>query len=299
MGEVESYDVAVSFADAQRDAVDEMVAACRQRGLTVLHEPEQTHDWWASKGAGDLPDVQVRFFLPFVSDVDEFIAAMMLAVRAGDRHVLPVLVGGVKVPVDLLHPHVTYLRANEYQPQQLADGLAERVERAEAAGWDRARLADVVTSARETELATDRLPSDFSRYAEQDAAMRYLGEQLAAAVPALRRRGFAGTAYRGDGRIALRIERSGDTVYALDIQRGGIGGDETVNFVVGQHDVGSACTNGWARPVYDTDAGVAKLELHDRSVLGHGDSEPRTYSREELFVALWARIDNVLTATVG
>ena len=296
--EVESYDVAVSFADAQGDAVEELVAACRQRGLTVLHGPEQTHDWWSRKGAGDLPDVRVRFFLPFVSDVDDFAIAMLRAVRAGDGHVLPVLVGGVAVPADLVHPHVTYLRTSEHQPHQFAEALADRVERAEAAGWDMARLADVVTRARETEPVEPRVPADFSRYAEQDAAMRYLGEQFAAAVPGLRRRGFTGTAYRGDTRIALRIERAGDTVYALDIQRGGIGGDETLNFVVGQHDVGSACTNGWVRPVYDADAGAARLELHDRSVFGRGDTEPRVYSRDELFTALWERINAVLTATI-
>jgi len=296
--EVESYDVAVSFADAQGDAVEELVAACRQRGLTVLHGGEQTHDWWARKGAGDLPDVRVRFFLPLVSDVDDFAIVMLRAVKAGDGHVLPALVGGVAVPADLLHPHVTYLRINEHQPHQFAEALADRVERAEAAGWDLARLADVVTRAREIEPAGPCVPADFSRYAEQDGAMRYLGEQFAAAVPGLRGRGFAGTAYRGDTRIALRVERAGDTVYALDIQRGGIGGDETLNFVVGQHDTGSACTNGWARPVYDADAGMAKLELHDRSVFGHGDTEPRVYSREELFAALWERVNTVLAATI-
>ncbi|MGH3757113.1 hypothetical protein [Actinophytocola sp.] len=299
MREVASYDVTVSFADEQRSAVEAVVEACRQRGLTVLHGSEQTHEWWAHKGEGDLPDVLVRFFVPFVSTVDEFTAAMLRAVRAGDRHVLPVLVWDVAVPPDLLHPHVTYLRGAEHEPNQLAEALASRVERAEAAGWDRAGLATVVTRARENEPAGEHVPATFSRYVEQDAAMRYLGEQFAAAVPRLRRRGFVGTAHRGGSRIALRIERAGDTVYALDIQRGGIGGDETVNFVVGRHDAGSACTNGWARPVYDAEAGVAKLELHDRSVFGHGAGEPRTYTREELFTALWQRINTVLTATAG
>jgi hypothetical protein len=102
----------------------------------------------------------------------------------------------------------------------------------------------------------------------------------------------------GDSRIALRVERAGDTVYALDIQRGGIGGDETVNFVVGRHDAGSACSNGWARPVHDTESGAAVLELHDLSVLGSGTTDPRTYRKEDLFTALWQRINAVLASTV-
>lgn len=294
MNEVVSYDVAMSFADGQRAEAEDVVTECRERGLTVLDSPEHTHEWWARKSAGDLPAAEVCFFVPLVSAVDEFTTAALRAAKAGDRHVLPVLVGDVAVPADLLHPHVTYPHAGD----GLAEALVARVEQAESAGWRRARLADVVTAALAPEpaAAAKPVPNAFSRYAEQDATMRYLGEQLVAAVPALGSRGFAATAHRGDTRIALRVERAGDTVYALDIQRGGIGGDETVNFVVGLHDAASACTNGWARPVYDD--GRPKLELHDRSVFGAGDLEPRTYTREELFTALWQRIETVLAATV-
>ncbi len=54
-----SYDIAVSFAEEQRFAVEEMVEACRQRGLTVLDGQRPARG-------------KVRFFLPFVSTVDEF-----------------------------------------------------------------------------------------------------------------------------------------------------------------------------------------------------------------------------------
>lgn len=299
MNEVASYDIAVSFDDARRAAVGEVVEACRQRGLTVLHGHEHSHDWWAHKTEGDLPDAEVRFFVPFLSTVDDFAAAVLRAVKEGDWHVLPVLLDDVAVPADLLHPHVTYVRGGTGEPDRIAEALANRVEQAESAGWDRARLTTAIAGLRATEPpAAAAAPETFSRYAEQDAALRYLGEQFAAAMPALRKRGFVGTAHRGASRIVLRVERAGDTVYALDIQRGGIGGDETVNFVVGRHDQDSACTNGWARPVYDAEAGTAKLELHDRSVLGR-DGGPRNYTCEELFAALWQRIGDVLTATAG
>ncbi len=62
--------------------------------------------------------------------------------------------------------------------------------------------------------------------------MRYLGEQFAAALPELAGAVSPAPCTVDDTKIALRVERAGDTVYALDIQRGGIGGDETVNFVV-------------------------------------------------------------------
>lgn len=298
MSDGASYDIAVSFAEEQRSYVVDVVEACRQRGMTVLYGPEHVHDWWARKGEGDLPDARVRFFVPFVSTVEEFVAAMLRAVKAGDAHVLPVLVGDVAVPADLLHPQVSYLRGVEYQADQLAAALAGRVERAEETDQKWARLAAVVIQARETRAPT-AVPVSFSRYAEQDAALRYLGEQFAAAAPGLARRGFVGSVHRGDSRVAVRIERAGDTVYALDIQRGGIGGDDTVNFVLGRHDPGSVCSNGWARPVYDVQAGAPKLELHDLSVLGGSNGESRTYTKEELFTALWQRVDAGLSVTVG
>ncbi|HEY0499829.1 MAG TPA: hypothetical protein VGD48_29050 [Kutzneria sp.] len=281
------YDVAVSFAEEQRDAVGQWVEAWRQRGLTVLHGPDQTHEWWSHKESGDLPDARVRFFVPFLSSVDDFASAMLRAVKSGDENVLPVLVGSVAVPGSLLHPHVAYLRDSD----DLTESLAARIEASSAP----TPVASIVSTAKEFVAS---VPPTFSRYAEQEAALRYLGEQFAAALPGLGRRGFAGSVHVGDSRIAVRVERAGDTVYALDIQRGGIGGDETVNFVVGRHDAGSACSNGWARPVYDVSAGAALLELHDLSVLGRG-TEPRSYRREDLFTALWQRINTVLASTVG
>ncbi len=120
------YDIAVSFADDI--VVEEVVEACRQRGLTVLYGPDQTHEWWAHKSAGDLPDARIRFFVPFVSAIDDFTSAMLRAVKAGDQHVLPVLASNVEVPAESLHPHVSYLRVND----RLAAALASRVERAES-----------------------------------------------------------------------------------------------------------------------------------------------------------------------
>ena len=53
---------------------------------------------------------QTRFFVPFLSTeylskpipMDEFSSAMMTAVKQGDGYILPVLVGDVRVPADLL-----------------------------------------------------------------------------------------------------------------------------------------------------------------------------------------------------
>lgn len=183
-GVIESatYDIAVSFAEEQRAVVDEVVEACRQRGLTVLE-------------GNDLPQAQVRFFVPFVSTVDELTAT-------GDEHVLPVLTGDAP-------ESSTYLRADE----GLVDALVSRVEAAETEGRDRVSVAEVAT------------PADVTTPAEEPApnALRALAEQFAAAGTS---RDLGGTIHLGDTTIAVRVERAGDTVYAVEAR------DKTVNFVV-------------------------------------------------------------------
>jgi hypothetical protein len=304
MNDVASYDIAVSFADERRSYVEEVVEACKQRGIAVCYDRDKTNEWWARNIRGDhgaVEAAEIRYFVPFISteylakpsQVDEFAVAMMTAVKLGAEHVLPVLVGDAPVPAELLHPHIGYLRSEEHPPEQLAEQLAARIDRAAAAGQQPRALTDVVTDALRPSQPV-AIPADFSKYGEQEQALRYLGEQFQAAAPRLRSRGFVATVRRTESLVAIRIERRGDTVYALDIQRGGMGGDETVNFVVGLHDASSTCSNGWARPVYDQDAGVAKLEMHDLSVFGNFNSETRGYTRDELFSALWQRITGLL-----
>jgi hypothetical protein len=192
-----TYDIAVSFAEDQRAVADEVVEACRQRGLTVLENHDQ-------------PDAQVRFFVPFVSTVDDLVA------QSGDEHVLPVLTG--EVPASSPRP---YLQADE----GLVDVLVSRVEAAETAGRDRVSVADVATA---VEVAAEVEVAATVEEPAQDP-LRALAEQFAAASPELAKRGLAGTVHLGDTTIAVRVEREDDTVYALEVHRGG---DETVNFVV-------------------------------------------------------------------
>ncbi|HEY2058565.1 MAG TPA: hypothetical protein VGH57_09355, partial [Amycolatopsis sp.] len=104
--------------------------------------------------------------------------------------------------------------------------------------------------------------------------------------------GFVGTVRRGDAKIAVRIERQGQTVYGLDIEKGGPFGDSSLNFVVGTHHMraGGNSSNGHATPFFDREAQTPKLKMMDLSVFGSMGSSDRTYTKEEFFTALWDRI---------
>ena len=97
------------------------------------------------------------------------------------------------------------------------------------------------------------VPSDFSKYEELESVFDYFGDQFQAAVPQLRPRGFIGTVNRTHDRLSIRIEQRGQTVYALDIGKGGSWGDDMLTFAVGQHSsrtLSSTSCLTWNWPPY-------------------------------------------------
>ena len=299
-GQNEYYDLAVSFAGEHRDYVEQMVRACEDLGLHVFYDRDTSNEWWGKNFIREQRKVygsQTRYFVPFISSeylskpipMDEFSAAMMTAVKQGDGYVLPVLIGDVQVPRDLLHPHIHYLRADDFTPQQLAAQLQARVKHAEASGQEARSITRVVQEAMEVRLPKV-VPADFSKYEELGVVFEYLADQFSAAAPQLRARGFIGTVNRNQDRISIRIEYRGRTVYSLDIYRGGSTGDDKLTFGLDHHRGLSSGINGWAEPFFDKQAGHPKLKMTDLSILGNFSVGERVLSKEELFRELWDRI---------
>lgn len=98
--------------------------------------------------------------------------------------------------------------------------------------------------------------------------------------------------------MVIRIERSGKTVYALDINRGGSFGDDKLEFGLGCHRLGNSGINGWAEPYFDRELGQAKLAMMDFSLLESFGGQSNL-TKEELFSALWDRIVDVLDTEAG
>jgi hypothetical protein len=138
LARAEEYDVAVSYAHPQVSYVEGVVAAARARQLRVFYDKDMTHAWWGRNFIAEGRRIYGRrawHFVPFLSteylqaprNLDAFAAAMSAAVERGDDYILPVLVGAVRVPHEMLHPHVGYLRAEDHSPPVLADALLAKV----------------------------------------------------------------------------------------------------------------------------------------------------------------------------
>jgi len=294
------YDLAFSFAGEHRDYVEQTKAECERLGLHVFYDRDKNNEWWGKNFIVEQRRVygsQTRFFVPFISTeyfakpipADEFQSAMMTAVKQGDDYVLPVLIGEVQVPSELLRPHIHYLRVEDYAPAELAREMQRRVGAGRITGQPARDIGEVVQEAGRVRLPKVA-PTSFSKYRELQVAFDYFVTQFEAAVGQLTELGFVGTVERLERRLVIRIERAGDTVYALDIDKGGSFGDDKLEFGIGRHRLGGNGINGYARPFFDKDAGHPMLEMTDFSVLGSLGAGTQQLTKEELFDKLWNRI---------
>ncbi|MFI5954935.1 TIR domain-containing protein [Cryptosporangium sp. NPDC051539] len=299
MADDDLYDFAFSFAGEHRQYVEATRNACEALGLKVFYDRDMNNEWWGKNFIVEQRKVygsRTKYFVPFISTeyltkpipTDEFQAAMMTAVKQGDGYILPVLIGNVEVPVELLHPHIHYLKADDYSPEQLAQQMQQRLGGAGAAQPAR-EIVEVVNEVLALPMP-NVVPQSFSKYKELRVVFDFLAAQFERAVAQLNAHGFVGTVEKLERKLIIRIERSGQTVYALDINRGGNMGDDKLEFALDQNRLGGGGINGWAEPYFDKDAGAAKLDMMDLSILGNGTGQSRTFTKEEFFVELWKRI---------
>jgi hypothetical protein len=293
------YDLAVSFAGEHRDYVEQTVRACEEFGLLVFYDRNMSNEWWGRNFIREQRTVygsRTQYFVPFISTeylakpipMDEFSSAMMTAVKEGDGYILPVLIGDVQVPPNLLHPHIHYLRAEDYTPNRLAEQLRAKVVQAKSSGQSARSIDDVVQEAMEVRLPRV-VPAEFSKYQELQSVFDFLRDQFQSAVPRLRPLGFIGTVTRSDNQICVRVESRTQTVYSLDITKGGSWGDDKLTFAVGRHRMPGNATNGWVTPFFDKLVGHPKLKMFNLSVFPQPETE-REFTKEELFEALWDRM---------
>jgi len=219
--------------------------------------------------------------------MDEFSAAMMTAVKQGDGYILPVLMGDVQVPPDLLHPHVHYLRAENYTPEQLADELVRKVGQAKSSGQKPAEISAVVERALSIRLPKV-VPGNWSKYRELDQIFEYLTRQFTEGARQLEPQGFIGTVKAGSDRLSVRVERAGQTVAGIDIHKGTQMGDDHLTWLVGRRfDISSNGFNGWATPVYNKEQGITQVQVSDFGGLSQNE---QALSYEEFFDNLWSKV---------
>jgi hypothetical protein len=297
------HDVAFSFAGEQRDYVEQVKAACDALGIDAFYDRDHEVAFWGKNSIVEFRKAyggtRARYVVAFISreylnkryPMDELRAALLRSITEPDDYLLPITFGDVEIPPELIDPAVLRLRAEDYPPAALAAAIQQRVAKVKSDGQPPLELAPVAPEASPLRLPVTT-PDDFSVYEELRRVLEYLGQRFQAAAQELRTTGFTCTVERTDSDVRIRIERRQRLVYGLDIQRGRPSRDDALNFVV----VGPGrittdhSSNGWAKPYFDLDDDMVKLEMHDVSVLSSFSGATTRYTKEEFFDALWNRI---------
>jgi TIR domain len=290
------YDLAVSFAGEHRDYVSRTVEACKQLGLQVFYDKDMNNEWWGKNFIRQQRDVyssKTRFFVPFISTeylnkpipMDEFEAAMMTAVKQGEGYILPVLMDDAQVPADLLHPHIHYLRARDFTPEQLAEELQKRVG---ASGQPPTEIGPVVEHALHLRMPKV-VPTSWSKYDELDRIFERVVAGFKQGAEQLKQQGFACNVRERPDHLIVRVERGGDTVAGLDVHRGTQMGDDHITWSTNYTTGGSSSFNGWATPAFDKDHSEAVVEVSDMAGVMTGQGEGAVIY-DQFVALLWEKL---------
>jgi hypothetical protein len=302
------YDIAVSFAGAQRTLVEPVVRACQDAGLTVFYDRDNTVEFWGRNFITGMREIyggtRARYVVPFLSEeylasaypMDEFTTAMQRAIEiSADSYLLPIIIGSVQVPSELLNPAIAYLRLEDHTPGQLAQIIAARVGAARERHQEPREVMGVVDDTFGVRLP--RLPpTAFSPLETLENALARVGALFQGAADQLTPFGMRCLVRVSGTAVDVRVERQGGPVCRLRLYfDDGIGGDRLLMAFQWPVIIGNG-HNGWVTAEWDTDAGRPGLQFTDLALAG---GPPSIVTADELFHRLWGKIVEYLECVRG
>jgi len=136
----------------------------------------------------------------------------------------------------------------------------------------------------------------FNPYKVRDEWIEYISSNLREAIEGEDSLDFYSEDVEGQRQI--RILRNQDTIYSLNIKKGGFGsGDAGISFsyATGRMISISGGINAWGQFKWDAAKDLVVLELHDISLLSSFISgDAKEYTKEEFLAALWNKIRSVI-----
>ncbi len=293
------YDLAVSFADEQRPYVECVVRACEAHGLRVFYDRNKTVDFWGRNFIREFRAVyggtQARHFVPFLSNdyltkpypMDEFNVAILQALKRGDDdYILPIMVGPVQIPADLLSPAIGFLRAEDHSAEDLAEIIVERVQAAQR--QEPRDVAEVVEKALQVRLPRIA-PASFSPYDTLEATLARVGERFKQESAQLEPYGLKCQVRTSESSVDVRVEERGQQICGLRVRFGDSFGEDKLAVSCAWPRITGDGINGWVAAVWDSVSGQAKLKYTDFALTARGQ-EKTVISADEFFDVLWGKI---------
>ncbi|MFJ7212898.1 TIR domain-containing protein [Amycolatopsis sp. NPDC098790] len=288
----------MSFAGAQRSLAKQFAHECESLGLSVFFDENVTEDMWGRDFITEFRRVYggglARYVVPFFSaeyfdsayPMDELYAAIAHGIqREEDAYVLPVTVGDVQIPENLVRPSIGYLRSENYSVERLAQIAVKRV--SGSTGSSPTPAPTPIAAARLPRVA----PTDFSQFRTLESGLVSLGERFRQDESSLARFGYTCYARTADSSLEVRVEKHGRQVYGLQVRLD----RDRLTVSHGWPGPSGGGINAWATAEWDAEADEGRFRF---SAFGH-KTQDRLLTADGLFDELWQNIIEHIEQTHG
>ncbi|MET9225420.1 toll/interleukin-1 receptor domain-containing protein [Lentzea sp. NPDC003310] len=288
MPDNETYDVAVSFSGAQRELAENYVRACEALGLSVFYDRNVSARMWGRNFITEFRKIYgqgiARYVVPFFSrdylggpyPMDEYNAALTWSIELReDAYILPIMVGDVRVPEELLSSATAHLRAEDWSVEELAKITFERV-----------RTTQPAPPPEPGVLLPRIAPGGYSPYETLEAALSLVGRRFQEQAPLLGQYGYLCRVRTADREVDVRVETGGRSVYGLKVWFDDSFGQDQLAVGIGWPSFQGRGMNGWATAEWDEQHQEGRLKFAD-GLHGTGDA---LLTADQFFDALWRKV---------
>ncbi|CCH29373.1 toll/interleukin-1 receptor domain-containing protein [Actinosynnema sp. NPDC047251] len=302
------YDLAVSFAGAQRASAKKFAWECESLGLAVFFDENVTEDMWGRDFVTEFRRVYggelARYVVPFLSKeyfdsdypMDELSAAVTYGLqRRHDPYLLPIVVGDVKIPEEFVRSSIGYLQLEKYSVEQLARIAFKRMKGVDSPGLTPGHWSGPAPAPAGALRLPKVAPIDFSPFGTLESGLARLGERFRQDASSLVRFGYECHARTGDSSVDVRVESQGRQVYGAKIRLQDWLGTDRLTVSHGWSSSLGNGINAWAAAEWDAAAGEGRFRF---SSFGSGYPD-RLLSADELFDVLWQHIIAYIEQTHG
>lgn len=294
MNDVETFDLAFSFAGEDRDYVQLVKEACEALGLTVYYDEDRKIDQWGKSFISEQRKVysgyKTKHFVPFISKhyfakpipTDEFRAALMESTKRS-QYILPVKIDDSEVSVEYLHKDIQYLKKADYSP----DGLAGALKYVVKGSKKPAKYVDQLLDD-ELSLPSPKItPRAYSRHSAAIEILIYVGKQFEKNLAKLKDEGFIGHVDQSPDKLKIIVERDGKSVFVMNMFFSNMG-EDVIGFNFAQRSMmaNAESINGMITPKFESKTQTPGYTLQDFSAM----SLEGFHSKEGIATHLWNKM---------
>jgi len=279
------YDIALSFAGEDRVYVEQVAKILEADGIRVYYDRFNQAEAWGKNLPEHFDDIyrkQARYCVMFISEnyakkawpsFEKRSALAREVVETG--YILPSRFDDTEILG--LPPSKAYIDLRQHNPDQFAQLIIEKLERAQnpkqssdGQSFRRPKASKSFDPYKESQAWIDSLAKEFER--------RCVGS------------GISFTSFPRDGKQCLRFVVNGKPVYSINIQLGGFHRDHGLSFSYthGEMQITSGY-NGWGDLEWDKEKECVVLRLNDFSSLSSGSSQ-QSYTQQEFFDYIWGKV---------